>query len=67
MKCRGMDGEVERGVVFLNTICVRRGSVLRRVHDVCGVFMTGIFFCGMGGVRTPVFLSYSLFLPLPAP
>ena len=46
MNCRGMNGEMGGGVVFCifeNDFSEERGSVIRRVHDVCGVFMTGIY------------------------
>ena len=63
MNFRGMDGEVERGVVFLNTTFHKRGSVIRRVHDVCGVVLTGIFvfFCGVGVCGHMFFFSFIIF------
>ena len=41
MNCRGMNGEMGGGVVFCifeNDFSEERGSVIRRVHDVCGAY-----------------------------
>ena len=54
--------------VFLNTTFHERGSVIRRDHDVCGVFMTGVcvLFCGVG-VPGHMVLFFNYFHLPPSP